>query len=253
MKRLFIGFLGVFTFSFVSSLAFAEGGEFDHKKWAERALDKIKSPINEGWSFDLESRDGKNINIERYDASKPEGERWTLVRVKGKNPKKKDISKYRKRKAEELERRKERLAEAAAKDDTVDESAEGNAKENGEVNAGIDRDSIEFSREESEDYVYSFAPEIDEDINPHVRGEMRVSKTEPIIKSLEMFSIEKFSKGPAKIKEARFHIEFTAVNENMVFLSKNAVMLDGKAYLLVSIDQDSEQTYSNFSKAVLSD
>jgi hypothetical protein len=61
MKRLFVSFLGVFTFFFIPSLAFADDSESDHKKWVDQAFDKIKSSIDEGWSFDLKSRAEKAL------------------------------------------------------------------------------------------------------------------------------------------------------------------------------------------------
>ncbi len=103
---------------------------------AMKAIELLDATDEEAWSYTKTTTSRKETKVERHDATRPEGERWTLMLKDGRVPTAAERREYAQEKADALKRRKE-------KPETDDEQE-------------IDLDSIRLVGETGETATFAF-------------------------------------------------------------------------------------------------
>ena len=195
------------------------------------ALEHFRSDPPFGWSFtQTTSAEGKST-VERYDASKPEFDRWSLVQKNGRSPTAPELQQY----AEARSRRSRagtapRLVEQLLLDaiETTAETAESVTYR------------CPLRRGESRDNTALF-----------LRASIVVHKPTNSIDSVELANVEPFS--------PTFGVKISALKTSMTYsrpsadlpslLQKVITHVRGAAFVFKSLDADMNVTFSDYVKA----
>ena len=198
---------------------------------AVQALDRMDSIDNEGWSYTVTTRSKEGTKIERYDASKPEGARWTLVQKEGRAPKASELRKYQKEKADQAKRRKEDKS-----DDDQD----------------VDRSTIRLISEDGESATFSFRlrseGRLAAGFTDHISGTLLVSKAGGWPRSFELSSAGSFRPIPGvKVDEFRLAMNFRRDPQSGdILFNSIESRVRGRAFGVKSLDDDVVVSFSDF-------
>lgn len=199
---------------------------------AVKALEQLDAFERDAWSYTRTTTDEDGTRVERHDASKPEGQRWLLLRVDGKAPTARQIEAFRKEKAEEEKRRKK------GSDD-----AEGD----------VDRSSIRLVSETAQRATYSFKTKVsgggmEAKFADTIAGTLVVNKDGGWAERFEIRSTEAVAPIPGvKVSAFRLTLTFQRHAPSREIVPEGMEMsMRGKAFLVKSLDQDRSARYSDF-------
>lgn len=199
----------------------------------EQALQTMDAVSIDDWFFTETTVTGETTTVKRHDPTRPEGQRWTLVSVDGREP-------------TDEEREKAAREQAPAEEDDAEEEDEG------EIRAMIDTESLALIEETAAHATYRFRPvaedEDDAKLFDHVDATLRVSKADAYVESLEMRSREPFSPGfGVKVKEFAMALTFAPVGSDAIVLPETVrIRMAGRAFLVKKIDETVVVTYSDY-------
>lgn len=194
---------------------------------ALRGLATLDAFDNAQWSYTRTTRDEDGTRIERHDATKPAGARWTLVSVNGKAPTAKAQESFRREKA------------ALEKRDRGDDS-------------DVDAASIRLVSETPQRVTFSFRPKagagLEGKMARHVAGTLVVNRQGGWAERFELQSTDALAPVPG-VKISAFRLTMTfqrlGATEDVVPLSIELSMR-GRAFLVKSLDQERSTRYSDF-------
>lgn len=199
----------------------------------EQALQSMETTTVDDWFFTETTVSQGTTFVKHHDPTKPEGQRWTLVSVDGREP-------------TEGERKQQAREEAHAEEEDTDQD------DDGEIRAMIDSESLTLVEETASHAVYRFRPvaedEDDEKLFDHLDATLRVVKAGPYVESLEMRSREPFSPGfGVKMKEFAMRLTFAPVGPEATALPETVnIHIVGRAFLVKKVDETVEVTYSDY-------
>ncbi len=203
---------------------------------AEQALTSLDKTSLEGWAFTETTVRNGTETVARYDPSRPEGERWSLLSIDGRPPTDEARRKFEERRA----------GRGRGEEQQEDSEEQG-------FSAVIEADSLIPLRESESHAVYGFKPASgegkgDDGMSEYVDGTLRISKSGPYVESLEMRSREPFS--PAfgvKIKEFSTVMTFAPVGDEVIVLPESvAVRMVGRAMLFKKLDETVRTRFSDY-------
>ncbi|MFT3780675.1 MAG: hypothetical protein QM790_01580 [Nibricoccus sp.] len=191
--------------------------------------DALKTFRAEGaahWSFVQTSESGGKTQVEHFDPSKPEFNRWTLLKKNGAAPTEAELQEYRER----LSRR------------TTGKTAPN-------VKDQIDTNSYELLSEDGEraNYRFRLRPGDKSDQSAsHMAATFTLHKPTGTIERVEVASLEPFSPMFAvKVNEAKTVMTYSLPTaERPSLLDKITVRMRGRAMWFKSVDEEMTVTYS---------
>lgn len=198
---------------------------------AVQALDRMDSIDNKGWSYTVTTRSKEGTKIERHDASKPEGGRWTLVQKEGGAPTASELRKYQKEKADQAKRRNDKPS-----DDDQD----------------VDRSTIRLISEDDDSATFSFRlrseGKLAAGFTDHISGTLVVSKAGGWPRRFDLTSAGSFRPIPGvKVDEFRVAMSFRRDPQSGdILFSTIESRVRGRAFGLKSLDDDVLVTFSDF-------
>ncbi len=199
----------------------------------EQALQNMEAATVDDWFFTETTVANGTTFVKHHDPTRPEGQRWTLVSVDGREP-------------TDEERKQQAREEAHAADGDTDED------DDGEIRAMIDSDSLTLIEETASHAMYRFRPvaedEGDAKLFDHLDATLSVVKAGPYVESLEMRSRESFSPGfGVKMKEFSMRLTFAPAGPEATALPETVnVHIVGRAFLVKKIDETVAVTYSDY-------
>jgi hypothetical protein len=201
---------------------------------ARQALTSLDETSLEGWAFTETTVRNGTETVAHYDPSRPEGERWTLHTVDGRQPTDDEIEKFE----------KQRSGRHREEDEEDEEQG---------FSAVIEAESLVSLKDSPTHAVYRFKPSSgeegeDDGMSEHLDGLLRISKEGPFVESLEMRSREPFSPAfSVKIKEFSTVMTFAPVGEERTVLPESVkVRMVGRAMLLKKLDETVETRFSDY-------
>jgi hypothetical protein len=202
----------------------------------EQALQTMDAVTIDDWFFTLTTVSDGTTRVLQHDPTRPEGQRWSLLSVDGREP---------------TDEEREKVARERAHSEESDAEEE----DGGEVRAMVDKESLALIEEAATYAVYRFRPiaenEDDAKLFEHVDATLRVSKAAPYVESLEMRSREPFSPGfGVKVKEFAMAMTFAPVGPDEVVLPETVrIRMAGRAFLVKKIDETVVVTYGDYRRA----
>jgi hypothetical protein len=192
------------------------------------ALATFRSEPPRGWSFTQTTvGDGKST-MERYDAAKPEFDRWTLIQKDGRSPTAADLKAY-----SEGRSRRSRTGTAPSLTDQ------------------IDRDSLETVAENDERATYRCRlrrGESRDDTSLHLRATLVLHKPTRTLESIELTNAETFRPTiGVKIVTMKTLMTYSAPSGDRPGLPQQvSTHLRGTAFWFKSLDADLTVTFSDY-------
>lgn len=195
------------------------------------ALEKFRSDPPRGWSYTQTTSSSDKSTVERYDATKPEFNRWSLAAKDGRSPTPAEIADYA-----EVRSRRSRAGTAPSlveqlvleAGETVSETAE-HITFRCPLRPGESRDQTAL----------------------HLRATLVVHKPTRCIESIELANVEPF-KPTLGVKIATLRTLMTysrPTAERPSLPQKVATQVRGTAFLFKSLDSDMTVTYSEYAPA----
>lgn len=221
-------------FLFFATPAAAE----DYAAIVSEAFASFDSSYREHWAF-TETTTGEEVAlVGRYDPRLPDGERWTLLSVDGREPTPEEQADYQDDKDNDQQNRQE------------DQSDD----DNNAVADIVNVNSLQLLDETEQHWLFSFAPNGDNedeeagDFMAHVTGRLEVAKNGPYVETIEL-SNEKPIKPAFSVKISRFFTRFTfgpATDGGPIVPRTMDMQVKGRAALLVRFDEAESIHYSDY-------
>jgi hypothetical protein len=197
-----------------------------------QAFAAVNHDYRSAWAY-TETRLENDVTMTgRYDPRRNEGERWTLLTVDGRQPTAAEIEKFH-----------------GEKNDGADDDSD-------EYGLGTIRlDTLELVEDTDSHRVYSFEPAIDVDADKEerafmdqVRGRVSIAKDGGYPEYLELTN-QKPIRPRLGVRFSRFHALTTfgrIGDDGPVVRMKVDVELEGRALLVINIDEKESITYTDF-------
>lgn len=193
-----------------------------------QALAAFNAEGTKGWGFTQTTASSTKSLVERFDPSKPEFSRWSLVKKDGRDATEDEIKEYNRM----LSRRSSDGSAPNVKDQIRPDTCEALGVENGRA---LYRFQLKAGAE-------------DDKSAEHMAVTFSLHQASGTIERVELASVRPFSPMfSVKIEEARTIIVYTLPDENRPTLLKEiTVRVRGRAMLFKSLDEDMTVVYSDY-------
>lgn len=195
---------------------------------ASESLDRFDS---EEWAYTETAETPDGIFVGRYDARRPDGERWTLDRVDDRDPTEEERQEFVTRKLKNAESNKD------GDDDTIEKM--------------VKIPTLKLIEESDSHWVFNFEPQGDDDdeaFMEHVRGELTIAKAGPHISAIRLRNTEPFKPGfGIKVSEFLTVMQFAPVSdEGQIAPISVDFMIKARAFAVKNVEEQSKITYSDY-------
>ncbi len=200
--------------------------EQDYDALFERALNAVDFDFHEEWAYSETSVVDGRVWIGRYDPRRPPGDRWSLTSVDGRAPNAEEIEEFR------------------------DEREEGDGDmDDGVVVEMVEPDTVRLIEETGDYWLLGFKPDEDEEnFMENVQATLRISKPEEYLEFIDIHNVGVIA--PAfGVRISKLITRFTfgpAVEGGRVVPLSSQVEVTGRAYLLISFDEQKLSSNSDF-------
>lgn len=211
--------------SLAASLSAAVPGEL------AAALETFRPDPPRGWSYTQTTVAEGKSTVERYDATKPEFDRWSLVQKDGRTPTPDETKHY-----SDLRSRRSRTGTAPR------------------ITEQFVLESIEVVENGAERATYRFRVrpgEAGDKVAPHLRATVVLHKPTRTIESIVLGSVEEFSPTiGVSITEMKTTMTYRPpAGETPAMPEAVATRMRGRAFWVKSLDADMSVTYSEYARA----
>ena len=208
--------------------------QVDYAKLVEQSFDNVDWDFEQRFAFTETSMSEDTHTVARFDPSKPEGDRWTLLSYDNRPPSVEEIEWF----------------------DDEHEFDQSHHSENGDdgVLELINLDTLELQEETADYWLFSFKPNFDgEDKEDrkffrHMAGEIRISRQSGDVESMDIRNRKPIR--PiigAKIKSLVMQFEFApAVEDGPVVLTHVTAGAKGSAFVMVRFNETETFSFSDF-------
>lgn len=218
MKKLITAFLLL-----ASSGSLAE----THEELVRRAFDAMESDLSANWSYTETTRNGEGTFVARFDPRFPDGEHWDLLSIDGREP----------------------------TNDELEEFRENKSRNNGDDDEPIAASGTIELLEETDDYWwFQFQPRADSDEDKKfmeaVDARVQVVKDGHYVSQISMRNTDTIKPGKGvKIRKFETDFEFApAIEGGPVVPQRYRTDIQGKAFLVVKLDEQEHTEFSEFEK-----
>lgn len=193
------------------------------------ALAQVDWNPGRSWAYTRTGFEDETLMVSRFDPSRAEGQRWTLLAVDNRPPTIEEIEAFLDEKRDE---------QAIPDDD-------------GDLSRMIEFESLSLSQEDEDRWLFSFEPILDGDnasFAERMQGELSISKSNGALQYVDVRNTESIRPFiGVKIKTLHMRFDFApASNNGPQVLSEVTAVVRGGAYLLVSIDEEELTRFSDF-------
>ena len=207
----------------------ANASEPSHADIVTRAFEQVEWNPGRTWAYTQTGFEDETLIASRFDPSRAEGDRWTLLAVDNRPPTVEEIDAF-------LD---EKQSEQALPEDDSD------------VPDMIELESLQLTAEDDNGWVFSFKPMFDgdeADFADKMAGELRVSKSDGALQYVDIANTRSIRPGfGVKIRRLHMRFEFAAASDTGPrVISEIRAVVKGGAYLLVSIDEQESTRFSDF-------
>ena len=222
----------------IAEPAHCEPAQDSYEALFDKALESIDWDFHDDWAF-TETESGSDGNfVGRHDPRQPDGERWTLLSIDGREPTAEELRRYADRKRSE--------------------KSENEDEEDGEIERMVDPGSLELVEETRDYWLLRFVPTDnggDDDMGRKVLE--RMNGTVKIIKDgqyLEYIDIRNTKpirpKAGVKMKKFVTRISFgPALKGGPIVMKSVDVAIKLSAFLVVRVDETESVQLSDFEYA----
>jgi len=226
------------TLLFAAAPALCEPAQESYEALFEKALESVAWDFHEDWAFtEIESgSDGEFVG--RYDPRSPQGDRWTLVSIDGREPTPEEARRYADRKH--------------------GENGEDDHESDSDIDGMVEPGSLELIEETDDYWLLRFVPTDDSDDDDMGRKVLeRMDGTVKIVKDghyLEYLDIRNTKpirpKVGVKMKKFLTRITFgPAVDGGPIVMKSMDVAIKLSAFLVVRVDETESVRFSDFEYA----
>ena len=219
--------------------ASAEEAQPRYEVLFEKALQSIEWNAYEEWAF-TESASGSNGDlVGRFDPRLPEGERWTLLSIDGRDPTEDESRQYSERKRSERH----------------DGDHEEDGEDDGEIDGMVDPGSLELVEETADYWLLRFVPtdndgddEMGREVLERMDGKVKIIKDGHYLEYIDIRNTKPIRpKIGVKMKKFLTRITFgPAVEGGPIVMKSMDVAIKLSAFLLVRVDETESVTFSDF-------
>lgn len=196
---------------------------------AVQALNTLDAFEEDAWSYTRSTKGKNGSRVERHDATRPVAERWTLIRIEGRVPTAREQEKFRKEKAEALQRRRK-----------------------GDDDNDVDRDSIQLVSETPQRATFRFRTKasgaVESKVARQITGTLVVNKAGGWAEQFELRSSGEVAPVPG-VKLSAFRLTMTFqrhAGTSAIVPEAIELSMRGRAFLVKSLDEDRSTRYSDF-------
>ena len=216
----------------------------DYEALLERALEKITWEFPDSWAYTETRRTREATWVGRYDPSREDSSRWTLLSVDGRTPTAEEAAEWQEEKDAERHEDEEQSGQAADNGDDADEDTG--------VGTMIAPGSLELIEENERHWLLSFTPRgEDEEENEFMQvmqGTLRISKPGGHLELLDIANDKPVKpKMGVKIRDFKTRLTFgEAFDNGLVVPLSFHFRIKGRAYLAVGFDEMESREFSDF-------
>lgn len=198
---------------------------------AVKALDDFEALEIDGWSYTVTTTSKNGKKVERHDATRSEGQRWTLVLLDGRNPSAPEQDEYRLEKAEQRKRRE---------------------KGKNTRRTDVDRSTLRLVSETDHSVTFSFRPKTDGEADAmfmkEVWGTLVVNKDGGWVENFELASASEIRPmAGVKVTEFRLVMSFRRDPTSGSILPESIrSRVRGRAFVVKSLDDDTEVRFTGY-------
>ena len=213
----------------------AETARHGYEALFEKALQSIEWNAHEEWAF-TESASGSNGDlVGRFDPRLPEGERWTLLSIDGRDPTEDEARQYSERKRSEHH--------------------DGDHEDDGEIDGMVDPGSLELVEETADYWLLRFVPtdndgddEMGREVLEHMDGKVKIIKDGYYLEYIDIRNTKPIRpKIGVKMKKFLTRISFgPAVEDGPIVMKSMDVAIKLSAFLVVRVDETESVRFSEF-------
>jgi len=200
----------------------------DYDAIFEKAVDAVDFEFDRSWAYTETQVTSEHVWVGRYDPRRSSSERWQLITVDGRQPTGEELEEYQRDKAH-------------------DHSRDGDDR----VNTLVEPDSMRFIEETADYWLFAFDPD-EEEIMGSVDATMRINKASGHLEYIDIRNHETIR--PAfgvKISKLITRLTFGLARQDGPVVPISAqVEIKGRAYLVVSFDEQEVIRNSDFEYAV---
>ncbi len=188
--------------------------EEDYNAIFEKAVESIDSNFEESWAYTETQVNSEGTWVGRSDPSRPPGERWQLLSVDGRDPTDEELEEY---------------------------------LEDKNVDAMIEPDSLHLIEDADDYWLFGFVPD-DEEIMSSVDATIRIDKKSGHLEYIDLRNHETIRPAVGvKISKLVTRLTFGPAAEGGPIVPLAAqVEIKGRAYLVVSFDEQDDLRNSDF-------
>ena len=221
--------------------AHCEPAQDSYEALFEKALESIHWNFHDDWAF-TETESGSDGNyVGRHDPRQPDGERWTLLSIDGREPTAEELRRYADRKRSE--------------------QSENEDEEDGEIDGMVDPGSLELVEETRDYWLLRFVPTdngdngSDDDMGRKVmermNGTVKVIKDGQYLEYIDIRNTKPIRpKAGVKMKKFVTRISFgPAVEGGPIVMKSMDVAIKLSAFLVVRVDETQSVQLSDFEYA----
>ena len=196
----------------------------DYNAIFDKAVDAVEFEFDKTWAYTESQVNSEGTWVGRFDPRRPSGERWQLLSVDGRDPTEKQLEEYQ----------KDKMHDHSDDDDNS-------------INAMVEPDSVRLIDDAADYWLFGFIPD-DEEIMESVDATIRIDKDSGQLEYIDLRNHETIR--PAigvKISKLITRLSFgPAVEGGPIVPLEIQVEVKGRAYLVVSFDEQEILTNSDF-------
>ena len=211
----------------------------DYSALFESAVENVTWEYPDNWAYTETRRNKDGTQVGRFDPSRPEAERWTLVSVDGRAPTDEEI--------EEFIEDKEGERGFMSGDEEDDDEEDG-------VRTMVEPGSLELIEETETYWLLRFVPEADDDDEEKflekLNGTVRIDKAGQHLEYIDI-STDKPVKPVFGVKIRDFNTRFEfgrALDEGPIVPVAFRLRIKGRAYLAIGFDEAQIVEFSDFER-----
>lgn len=193
------------------------------------ALEQVEWNPGRSWAYTRTGFEDETLVVSRFDPSRIEGDRWTLISVDNRPPTLEETEAFEEEKQYEQD---------VPEDDS-------------DIPSMIDFDSLSLADEDAKSWTYSFQPIMDgseAEFADKLSGELKIGKPSGALEYLDIRNAGSIR--PAfgvKIRTMHMHFDFAPATPNgPQVISEITAEVKGGAYFLVSFDEKESTRFSEF-------
>ena len=207
----------------------------DYSELFEEAVNNVSWQYPHNWAY-TETRTGKDSSrVARFDPSRPEGERWNLLSIDGREPTATEIDEF--------------LADKADYGGFMSGDNEDDKED--DVRTMVEPGSLQLLEESDSHWLLRFAPESDdedEEFLEEMDGTVRIAKADGRLEYIDIRSDKPVKPAVGvKIREFVTRFEFKrATGDGPVVPVAFRFLIKGRAYLAIGFEEMQSVEFSDF-------